>query len=337
VLFAAALCVSCNSPKAADDVAFEKQSPKVVGNDDMPVPPKDAQFTIYCQQFNGPNHMAEAREAKQILCDSTPLKKKWYVELGNDQSTLYYGFYRTFNSTDPKDGEEAKRALADLNAIRTIQDSRGLRPFSASLPVPITAPDPQANAAWDLTKANGYWSVEIAAYNGPGRKQAAVDSVREARKQGIEAYYYHGDTASSVCVGTWPQDAAIESTTEVDNIDPNAPLFVTPEPLSDEYKKQLGGNVQTSAPHVDIADPTLREALQSWEHDVNGEAMMKPGIDPVTKQQMQVREKAFLVKIPHPDGAPTMADTGAPAPDDALINPVAPTPGAGRLRSLDGR
>jgi hypothetical protein len=337
VLVAATLCASCASQKPADDAVFSKSAPTEKGNDDMPVPPKDAQFTIYCQQFNGPNHMAEARQAKTILSDSTPLAKKWYVVHGNDQSTLYYGFYRSFDTSDPQFALDAKRALGDLDAIRMIRDSQGVRLFSASLPVPIDAPNPEANPAWDLTNAKGYWSVEIAAYNAPGRKEAAVESVRAARKQGIEAYYYHGPTASSVCVGTWPQDAATEITTASENIDPNKPVLVTPAPLSDAYKKQLGDNVQTAAPHVDIADPTLREALDTWEHDVNGEALMKPGLDPVTKQQVQVREKAFLVKIPHSDGVPAMAETNTPVqPDDAVINPIAPTPGAGQLRSLDG-
>jgi hypothetical protein len=161
--------------------------------------------------------------------------------------------------------------------------------------------------------------------------------VREARKQGIEAYYYHGDTVSSVCVGVWPQEAAIESNGEENNVNPDAPLLVTPQPLSDDYKKQLGGNIQTSAPSVEIIDPTLREALNKWdEHDVNGQGVMKPGIDPVTKAQVQVRERSYLVKITHPDGA-MLADPGTPTvttPDDALINPTALPPGAGQLRSL---
>ncbi len=338
-MFLSVTAASCNSQKpSANDTAFTKTAAKVAGNDDMPVPPKDAQYTIYCQQFNGPNHMAEARQFKQMLAGATPMKK-WYVVHNSDKSTLYFGFYRTFDSSDPVNPDDAKAALADLNSIRVIQDSQGNRPFSTSLPVPIDSPDPEANPAWDLTKANGVWSIEIASYNASGRKEAAVESVRAARKQGIPAYYFHGETTSSVCVGAWPAEAVHEVSTEEQNVNPDSPLFVTPQPLSDEFKKGLGENVQTVAPHVEILDPTLREALNTWkEHDVNGEGLMKPGVDPVTKQEVQVLDRSFLVKIPHVEGAPANADTGTAAlPDDGLLNPLAPTPGAGHLRSLDGR
>src|SRR5437660_149199 len=61
---------------------------------DMPVPPKDALYTIYCQVLAGPDHIERARQLRQALRVSTSLKD-WYLIHGADQSTLYYGFYRT--------------------------------------------------------------------------------------------------------------------------------------------------------------------------------------------------------------------------------------------------
>src|SRR5438105_2620566 len=116
---------------------------------DMPVPPKDAQYTIYCQIIAGPDHVERSRQLRQALRQGTALKD-WYVIHAADQSTLYYGFYRTTDPRDSHDSKEGARAIGDLNTIRAMVDTNGFRPFSASLPVLIDSPDPAANPAWDL-------------------------------------------------------------------------------------------------------------------------------------------------------------------------------------------
>jgi hypothetical protein len=277
--------------------------------------------------------MAIARQARKLLCENTPMKQ-WYVIHSSDHSTLYYGFYRTFDSKDLKNPDDARHALADLNAIRSMQSSQGARPFSACLPVPIDAPDPAANPAWDLTKTRGYWSIEIASYaNTPDRKILAVQSVAEARKQGIEAYYYHGPNFSSVCIGSWPKEAADEIAVAKQNVNPDEPIVITPRPVSDQYARALG-NVQAAATQVEIVDPSLTEALNTYhEHAVNGNTR----VNPVTGD---VIDKPFLFKIPHDSdetASSAAADTSGPPPiDNGLLNPVTPQPGVGPLRSLGG-
>ncbi|HSV15035.1 MAG TPA: hypothetical protein VLI90_12320, partial [Tepidisphaeraceae bacterium] len=81
---------------------------------DMPVPPKDALYTIYCQILSGPDHIERSRQLRLALRNSTSLKD-WYLIHGADQSTLYYGFYRTIDPRDSKDADEGKRAIHDLN------------------------------------------------------------------------------------------------------------------------------------------------------------------------------------------------------------------------------
>ena len=39
--------------------------------------------------------------------------------------------------------------------------------------MPLEKPDPDAPPEWNLANAPGYWSVQIAAFTKPGRKQAA--------------------------------------------------------------------------------------------------------------------------------------------------------------------
>jgi hypothetical protein len=343
-VLAAPLCIfatSCgNEGKAADaNVNFASARPANNANlaEEMPVPPADAQYTLYCRDFAEPNHVQDSRDAQHMLGQTIGLKK-WYVVHSSDHSTLYYGFYRCINPRDSKDGAEGQRAIDDLNKIRQMQDSDGNRIFSASLPVPIDAPDPQANPAWDITKSKGYWSIEIAAFtNSSDRKQRAVDAVREARAEGVEAYYYHGQTASSVCVGSWPQESAVEITPETQNTDPDANLVVTNKPLTAEYTSQLHkNNAEAVAPHVEVQDLTLTQALGKWkEHSVNGYTMMQPGIDPVTHQETTTPERPFLFKIPHPDPLDTMTDTATVAPPPPIQNnDHATSPGVGQLRSL---
>jgi hypothetical protein len=265
--------------------------------------------------------------------------KKWYVVHSSDHSTLYYGFYRSVNPRDEKDGAEGQRAIDDLNKIREMHDTDGNRIFSASLPVPINSPDPQANPAWDITKTKGYWSIEIATFsNSADRKERAVDAVRAAREQGVEAYYYHGPTASSVCIGSWPQESALEITPEVQNPNPDAPVVATDRPLSADYSAKLEkNNVQTVAPRVEVQDLTLTQALNKWpEHASNGYVLMQKVIDPVTHEEVTRPQASFLFKIPHPDPLDTMTptDTAAVAPPPAQDDTHTIKPGVGQLRSL---
>jgi hypothetical protein len=306
---------------------------------DMPVPPTDALYTIYCQVLAGPDHVERSRQLRQALRGGTSLKD-WYLIHGADQSTLYYGFYRTINPRDEKDAAEGRRAIHDLNTIRAMVDTNGYRPFSTSVPVPIDSPDPQANPAWDLARTKGYWSVEIAVYkDSPERKQAAVDAVRAAREQGIEAYYYHGPTSSSVCIGCWPREAIRETDAAAQNTDPDRTLLVTPNPMPDQLAQgfQREG-MNTVAPRIDIEDPTLADTMRRFpEHAVNGDVHMRQVPDPAGGPPRLEREHSVPVKIAHRDDtqdliAPPGNDGGAPAA--AMRNQEQQQPGMGRLKSI---
>ena len=324
---------SCNDTKPpADKDAFK---PALSGSADAetPVPPKDAQYTIACKVFSEDGHVQDSRDARKMLYDATNLKK-WYVVHSADHSTLYYGFYRTMDPHDPTDAAEGKRAIDDQNTIRGMQDSQGNRIFSESLIVAVDSADPEANPAWDIMRSHGYWSVEIAVFkNSPDRKQRAVQAVREARSSGVDAYYYHGPNASVVCIGSWPQEAAVEVN---ENTDPDAPLVVTSTPLAPEVADPLNKmGIKTIAPHVDIVDPTLTEVLNKWkEHSVNGYTLMRDEVDPITREHRTVAERPFLFKIPETDpldaASPSQSDRQAPI----MTVPPEHAPGTGQLPSL---
>ena len=98
------------------------------------------------------------------------------------------------------------------------------------------------------------------------RKQRAVQAVREARAQGIEAYYYHGDSISSVCVGAWPREAVKEQDSAVaHSADPNATIFITDRPLpptvNSDMRDREGNRLTVIAPKLEITDPGMAEAI----------------------------------------------------------------------------
>jgi hypothetical protein len=221
-------------------------------------------------------------------------------------------------------------------------DTNGYRIFSTSVPVPIDSPDPEANPAWDLSRTSGYWSVEIAMYkDSPNRKQAAVDSVRAARAQGIEAYYFHGPTSSSVCIGNWPREAIRETDAAAQNDDPNRPLLVTPDPMPDQVAQGFAKQgLKPIAPQIEIADPTLSDVLRRFpEHAVNGDVHMRQVTDAATGQTRLEREHSYPVKIEHHDTSqdqlpPSYAGEGG-APGAAMREQQPPQqPGMGKLKSL---
>jgi hypothetical protein len=331
-------CCSCEPGKPAADSGVNFNPTHAAAGTpagETPDIPKDAQYTIVCRTFQEESHIQDSRQAQQMLFSSTNMKK-WYVVHAADHSTLYYGFYRNNDPRDPNDGPEGQRAINDLNAIRAMTDSQGYRPFSESLLVGIDAPDPEANPAWDITRTNGTWSVEIACFTGTAdRKERAVQAVAEARKEGIEAYYYHGETASSVCLGCWPADAATEITTELQNTDPNKPVFISPKPVTPEMANELGQrNIQAVSARIDILDPTLTQALNKYaEHATNGHTQVVT--DPITGQQ-KIVEKPFVFKIPHKDPLADNPDDHYRAPATPAAAPPVPAQNSdlGHLRSL---
>jgi len=301
---------------------------------DPNVPPSDAQFTLYCMGIPGPAHIEQANAAKENLIKMTGMKD-WYIVHQDGQSIIYYGFYRSIN--DPKDKDSA-RAQSDRKKIDSLKDAAGNKVFDRPLFVQVDAPDPVAPPEWNLMNSNGYWSLQIAAYkDSPKRKEAAVDAVREARKNGVEAYYYHGETTSSVCIGAWPREAVKEQDTEVAAAqDPGQDILVLPQALpagsNVQVRNRDGAAVKAVAPKFEPIDASMIAAMQQYPtHALNGEVHAKTVDDPITGAKKTVEDPSFFVVIPHK--APSLL-RAQPAPP-SLVTPVTPTtPGGGKLRSL---
>jgi hypothetical protein len=362
----AASCAKNPAPKdsAAAGVAEAKPDGKTAAakpqasSPQAPSIPAGAEWTIYCTNIPGATHVMQATQLRDQLAKSTGMRD-WYVIHGETESTLYYGFYKTVD----------KSAKATREKIDAMTDASGGRPFRNALIVELTAPDPDAPPQWDLANAppGMAWSVQIAAYEGsPQRKKYAVDAVREARAQGVPAYYYHGPSISSVCVGAWPKQA-VRGEMEPAFNDPNdkrpleqvlqqqpADLIVLPPgmPGGNREVQTKHGRVRTVGSQLEPVDATLLGTLKTYpNHYRNGEPegmQGKNGVQP---------KPSFLVKIPRRsgsifgaggDGSVAGAGSAGPgaaaaggynnaAPSAAQQRPAqAPAQGYGKLPSLGG-
>jgi hypothetical protein len=326
--------------KPADPPAQQPADP-----DAAPIPPKDARWTLYCQAIGGADHVERAKAIKQQLIELTK-KKDWYVIHQETDSVVYFGFYRTIED-NAKDRKEYERAQGDRKMIESLASQQGDKIFTHVFFVEAASPDPLAPPEWDLRNADGYWSIEVGVYkDSPQRKQAAVEAVRDARKNGVPAYYYHGPTASSVCIGIWPREAVREEGVQGDPNDPNGNAIVAPDSAHDvvilpqpldpslQIKNRDGQRVRELTPRNEIVDPSLQVTMAKYPtHAVNGEVLADSVPDPQNPSKMITQPKpSLLVKVPKE--APSLLRQNTPAP--SLVGPTSPsqTPGTGTLRSI---
>lgn len=319
--------------------------------------PNDARYTIFCCAFTGPARVQQATVSKDNLFKATG-HREFYVIHDEAQSTLYYGYYkereRTINAS------EAARANRDMEYIRGLGDGEGHRIFPRSLVVPLPLAEPEGPPEFDLTRldqnkspddpSRRYWSLAIADYTNDARigdknrKQIVIEAVIEARKQGVEAYYYNGITTSTVCIGAWPRTAIREQDAgEAKTLtDSGHDIIVSNGPVNPEIAKGLraaGREVDIFQPKVQFNDPTLEATWKKWvSYSVNGETVVEKTTDPTTKAEMKSEKTSFLFAIPQTAPASLLAGNRTPVQEDAgptVVNPLAPTASpAGRLRSV---
>lgn len=355
------------APSGSATAGAAPQGGVTVSNTDADVPPQGTRFHLFCDAITGPNHVIRASQLKAQLIQLTGMRG-WHIIHADDQSSLYFGYYRTISKDDPRpDPQEVARAHADLRRINDLKNVQGERLFRSTMFLPISEADPTAPAQWNLANApaDAYWSLQIGAYRGeptpgePDRKQCAVDAVRALRAAGIEAYYYHGETISSVCIGAWPRDAIkAQESAVASSVRADATLLVLPDVVPDNINTRMtdreGHELLLQAPKLEILDQNMARMVHEHPyHAINGQVFERGK----TKDGTPIPDASFLVLIPHADsGPPPLArDTGvrhtsssADSVDQAAANaitgdsppstpatPTVPTPGRGRLPSLD--
>jgi hypothetical protein len=349
-------------PTAAPTRARSPDAPATPGQD-LPNIPRDARWTAFCTALGGPNHAGQARELRSRLIATTGMRD-FYVVSSAEQSTIYYGFYKAIEES--QDRREAQRAQADRKRLAAMLDpATGARIFRAVLLVSLEEPDPAAPAEWDLARAEGFWSLQVGIYkDSPERKLMAVEAVREARAQGIDAYYYHGPTTSSVCIGIWPREAAERESErrqrlnqqralmgqpiELEKRDPNAVLMVAPHSLSIPAGATTtdGTPIEVVRDPLLINDPGLEAMMRKFPLQALNGVEVRRVKNTQTGVVREVRTPSALVRIPQQDSRPVAA-TPPPVvnpirpPDPAVVQQPAPPPNpwapAGRTTQQGGK
>jgi len=269
------------------------------------VPPANAKWTILCDKIEGPTHVSQATILKSRLVQTTG-SNDWYVIHTENDSSIYYGYYRDLDNP-----AEKKRAETDRTRIGALLDVRGNPLVRGNVLVPVTTPDPDARPEWNLlnTPQDAYWTIEIATFAGDAkRKEAAIEMVKELRAKGKPAYYYHGPSASSVCIGAWKRTAVAEQGTGIDKAGQNRddahtqssdqPLLVLgdvvpPNMPSRVIDPNTGKPMTVMAPKLEIIDPDLKQTAADpmfKYHMVNYEYRGTRDNQP---------DPAVLVAIPH--------------------------------------
>ena len=305
----------------------------------QPTIPAGARYTIFCTTFSGPSHTADAQATRQKLL--TTGLRDWHLLQGDKQTTLYYGYYRTVSGDDPKEARERQRAHNDLKAVSSLTDpGTGQKYFRSCWMAPLDELDPTGPAEWDLRKAPGYWSLQIMAFrDDPRRKEYAVEAAKELRREGKPAYYFHGPSMSSVCIGAFPAEAVKVTKQEYRSTNANDVVIVAPESFQLPEGRNVtnrGENVDIVKPKVDVLDQRLLALMREYpNHADNGVIGKRVRVQ---GQWKEVYQPSFLVIVPGNDAATARQSTQTADPSEredpfrALQRPSAQQ--GGKLRGI---
>jgi len=325
--------VGCTAQKPAAAPGMASPAASGAGGMDLPAFPPGAQSTLLCNTFTGTAHVVEATRAKEYLKVRTG-SDQWYVIHSADESDLFFGFYST--DDDRAQTDESKRALADQLKLAAMVDEDARKMFAQVLFVPINPPDPPAPKEWDVMNNSGFWTLQIAVFrDSPQRKQAAIDTVRQARAQGVEAYFHHGDLMSFVYVGSWPRDAVKEqSEKSAKSDDPNQPLVVLSGPIAGaenaQFQTKDGRKMKVLMPKLEILDPGLKQTAEQYPYtEVNGEVKGRK-VTKVDGSTTVVPFPSYLVQL-RPDTSNT-DESAKSESEESTAPPSSDVPGLNGLR-----
>lgn len=288
---------------------------------------------ILCMELTGPSHVAAATRLRQDMVASSGMTD-WHVVHEASKSILYYGRY---TGLDNPRSADARRAGEDRKRIAALRDSGNRQLFRFTMLVSLDEAYP-GPPEFDLRNApaTAHWTLQIAAYHGsPARKQAAVETAVEARKSGVDAWYYHGDVVSVVTIGLWPKEA-VTVDTAIRPPDRDGESLILTRPLPPDVPREIrtpdGRTIRIYAPRIEFHDATLRARMDQYpHHHDNGEVMVRR----FKGSNVTLPERSFVIQIPRDSATAGAVDTPAGPTPPAPPPPVyAPGPGGG-LRSIN--
>lgn len=169
-------------------------------------------WAIRCIGVSGQQRFTQSKSLADSLRKSGGVRADLVQIFDEDGvSSIYYGRYvRDFDER----GAERFRPdpSKDLNYIRSLSFQLSDAPVWPFVHATMAAlPTVSKFAEWELTRAPGYWSLQVAVFYNTedmkSRKTAAEEYCRLLRQQGEEAYFHHGDLNSCVFIGAFPKEA----------------------------------------------------------------------------------------------------------------------------------
>ena len=127
--------------------------------------------------------------------------------------------------------------------------------------------------------------------------------MRDARANGEEAYYYHGDSVSNVFVGAWPEEAVIEEKVDGrEGVRAQDPLLVLPPGMKVPAGKRMtrkGQAIRVVGQQLVPVDDVLKQKIAQYPYmGVNGETL-------VYKHEGRTRiQGPVITPIPRPSASP---------------------------------
>lgn len=228
----------------------------------------DASWAIALGRISGEQHRQIAETQKARLVNATGMTDVWTQDEGA-VSMVYFGRYES-----PQD----PRAQADMTRWQKLVASGKVK-----LPVLMLTPvSPGANASGDVaqfdlrnTANRGAYTLQIGYYDetlekdprfkGTTFRQVCEDAVAALRKEGHEAYYYHGPTRSMVTLGVFR-----ENDIEVKLDRSGAPIY---SPQVEKLRKEFPYNTANGL--------TMRETMQDGQkRDLPSFLVRIPGAKP---------------------------------------------------------
>jgi hypothetical protein len=264
--------------------------------------PVGAMYTIACATFSGPDHVAIGQAMKARLMEIAALKamKDWYLVHSNNQTVLYYGFYGDTDADTREARQDAERFRTDRKAISSLMNlTTNERLFPLAAKVPLDRDSADGPPQWNLVASKGVWTLAVATFVTGNRRLNAVDCCKRARELGYEAYYHHGDAASSVYIGSWPEQALKVTTTRQEAEDPNQPVLVLGPGMPQVSGRVVMGKEEMAVVQqkVEILDPSMRQAIRECPyHAIDGELLKRK--QRIGTEFRMVPDASFLVRIP---------------------------------------
>ena len=249
-------------------------------------------WTIECNAYTGENSSEMADRMAGLLERVADFDaRKVSVRHEKDRSCVYYGEYALGYVQAQTDSEEHSKGDVyielndaikhDLRLVRQLSIGEQFPFFSArAIPKPT---DDVGPPEWDLCNAKGAYTLHVGVtYNTPTMhtyKQAAVEWVKALRADGYEAYYYHSpdEPRSSICVGSFGDDALIQ------------------------WQETVDDQKMTRSRYSDAVEALRAKGDFAFNLE-NGAKVFRTARNPKTGETARMPNKSFLVRIPHDKG-----------------------------------